>query len=183
MFLIFATHLNSRLFWRTKLKFSKNVGYSPKFIDGRYELWTSLILNIFINPLNLDPVRVLGNEMVKSIFWLNSNPEVWSDYRCKPANVFYRNEKNLSKFVWFLDTHGRKETFKKYLQAPILFTLQTIWCYSGQRKISTFPSKKIEFLFPPCRVLCLLLPKPTIIEERSTKKQILLKQKRNCSKL
>ena len=76
-----------------------------------------------------------------------------------------------------------RKTFKKDLHVPIMFTLQTIWCYSGQRKISTFPSKKIEFLFPPCRVLCLLLPKPTIIEERSTKKQILLKHKRNCSKL
>ena len=36
--------------------------------------------------------------------------------------------------------------------------------------------KKIEFLFPPCRVRSLLLSKPSIIEERSTKKQILLKQ-------
>ena len=42
-----------------------------------------------------------------------------------------------------------RETFKKDLHVPIMFTLQTIWCYSGQRKISAFPSKKIEFLFFP----------------------------------
>ena len=47
-----------------------------------------------------------------------------------------------------------RETFKKDLHVPILFTLQVSACYSGQRKNLFFPSQKIEFLFfPHARVL------------------------------
>ena len=53
-----------------------------------------------------------------------------------------------------------RKTFKKDLHVPIMFTLQTIWCYLGQRKFSAFPSKKLNFFFfPMCRVPSLLLSK------------------------
>ena len=52
-----------------------------------------------------------------------------------------------------------RETFKKDLQVTTTFTLRLIWCYPGRRKISIFPSKKLNFFFPPCRVPSLLLSK------------------------
>ena len=88
--------------------------------------------------------------MVKSFCWFISNMALWSDWRCKPANVFYRNEKSLSKFVWFLDTkntHASKKTFRKDSRVPILLTLQVLLGYLGQTKILVFPSIKFEFLF------------------------------------
>ena len=41
-----------------------------------------------------------------------------------------------------------RKTFKKDLHVLIMFTLQVVWCYSGQRNFN-FPFKKIEFLFSP----------------------------------
>ena len=57
MFSIFASNPNWQLFWRTKSKLPKNVGYSPKFIVRHYELWASWILSIFGNPLNMNEFK------------------------------------------------------------------------------------------------------------------------------
>ena len=76
-----------------------------------------------------------------------------------------------------------RETFKKDLQVTTTFTLRLIWCYPGRRKISSFPSKKLNFFFfPHAEFLLFCCQKQSIIEERSTKKQMYMKQKRNPSK-
>ena len=76
-----------------------------------------------------------------------------------------------------------RKTFKKDLHVPIMFTLHTRWCYSGQRKFSTFPSKKIQF-FSLCRSRSLSLSKPSIVEERSPKNRYCWNKEetaQNCS--
>ena len=42
-----------------------------------------------------------------------------------------------------------RKTFKKDLHVPIMFALQTTWCYSGQRKISSFTFQKNWISFFP----------------------------------
>ena len=42
-----------------------------------------------------------------------------------------------------------RKTFKNVLNVPIMFTLKTVWCYSGQRKISNFRSQKNWISFFP----------------------------------
>ena len=92
--------------------------------------------------------------------------------KCFKTRLFFR---------LFIVPMKLRKTFKKDLHVPILFTLQTIWCYSGQRKIWIFPSKNLKFFFP-FRVRSLLLSKTVYQWEDRSKKQILLKEKRNCSK-
>ena len=52
-----------------------------------------------------------------------------------------------------------------------------------KEKSQLFPSKKIEFLFPPCRVRSLLPSKLSIIEEKSTKKTDIVETKKKLLKI
>ena len=41
-----------------------------------------------------------------------------------------------------------RKTFKRDLHVLIMFTLQAVWCYSGQRNFN-FPLKKLNFFISP----------------------------------
>ena len=75
---------------------------------------------------------------------------------------------------------GRPSKTTYMYQSCLLYKQYDVF-RSKKNFISPF-HKKIEFLFPPCRVRSLLLSKPSFREERSKKEQILLKQKINRSK-
>ena len=52
-----------------------------------------------------------------------------------------------------------------------------------KEKSQVLPSKKIEFLFSPCRVRSLLPSKLSIIEEKSTKKTDIVETKKKLLKI
>ena len=150
-----------------------------------WSLWTVHLLNFkyLQKPVQRGSVQVLGKEMVKSFFWFISNPAIWSDWKFRPANVFCKTEKSSFGF-WTLNTHGSKGNFQKLLTCVnhVYFKHRTVVFRS--KKNFNFPFQKnwISF-FPHAEFILFSFQKSSIMEERSTKKQILLKQKRNCSKL
>ena len=67
-------------------------------------------------PVEPGSVQVLDKEMVKLIFWFISNPAIWSDKKCRPANVFYKTEKIRLVFGYS----------KTPMEVPIMVALNTI---------------------------------------------------------
>ena len=121
--------------------------------------------------------------MVKSFFWFISNPAIWSDWKFRPANVFCKTEKSSFGF-WTLNTHGSKGNFQKLLTCVnhVYFKHRTVVFRS--KKNFNFPFQKIEFLFSPhAEFILFCFQKPSIMEERSTKKTDIVETKKNLLKI